>query len=202
MKKVRIFNVGSQAVNRYLINSGSHRLLVDAGFPGTVNDLGRAMRKTRFKIPAVDYLIVTHFHVDHAGAAQELKGQGVRFVLFDIQIPFISPMEKFASGKWPYLKLEMEDNLVVKIEESRAFLAKLGLRGQVYTTPGHTDDSITLLLDSGEAFTGDLLPEFLLTDETGHSYHSWETLKKENARVIYPGHGDVYAMGPQGPGRG
>lgn len=191
---MKIFNVGSQAVNIYLMDSGSHRLLIDSGFPGKTNELGRALRKTGFRIQDIDYLIVTHFHIDHAGAVQELKEQGVTFCLFEHQIPFIAPMEKMAAGKWPYKTLRMEDNQLMGISESTAFLRSIGLKGQGLPTPGHTDDSVTLLLDSGEAFTGDLRAAFLLNDRTSLEYQSWETLKNKNARFIYPGHGDVYEL--------
>jgi hypothetical protein len=44
-----IHNVGSNGVNLYLIDSGSHRILLDTGFPGKLNDLGRALRPTGFR---------------------------------------------------------------------------------------------------------------------------------------------------------
>jgi glyoxylase-like metal-dependent hydrolase (beta-lactamase superfamily II) len=191
---MQIFNVGSNSVNLFLIDSGTHRLLIDAGFPGKLNDLGREMRKTGFKIRDIDYLIVTHFHIDHAGAVQELKEQNVKFVLFDIQIPFIAPMEKMALAKWNYHQLQMCDNRIMKIDESGDFLENLGLQGRILATPGHTDDSITLLLNSGEAFIGDLMPDFLVADQSSTAYQSWTDLKNANAKRIYPGHGKVYEI--------
>ena len=70
---MNIFNVGNGSVNIYLLDSGTHRLLIDTGFPGTLNDLGRRLRQTGHKVRDIDYLLVTHFHVDHAGMVQELK---------------------------------------------------------------------------------------------------------------------------------
>lgn len=40
--------------------------------------------------------------------------------------------------------------------------------GEILWTPGHSDDSVSLVLDSGIAFTGDLQPP-LASDEL--SYH-------------------------------
>lgn len=191
---MQIFNVGSNGVNLYLIDSDSHRLLIDTGFPHKTNDLGRALRKTGFKIGEVDYLMVTHFHIDHAGAVQELKEEGVKFILFELQIPFIEPMEKMALGKWNYVKLQMEDNLVLKIDESEMFLHSIGLQGRVLFTPGHSDDSVTLLLDSGETFIGDLSSFSEITDKTGKTFHSWRKLRKAPAKRIYPGHGNDYVI--------
>lgn len=191
---MQIFNVGSDAINLYLIDSGSHRLLVDSGFPGKLNELGREMRKTGFKIRDIDYLMVTHFHIDHAGAIQELKEQGVRFILFDVQMQYIDPMEKMAAGKWPYSKLQRSDNRLMRIEESADFLTELGFQAQVLSTPGHSDDSITLLFDSGEAFVGDLRACSMVDDKDSQEYKTWLSLKHAKARKIYPSHGEAYEL--------
>lgn len=190
----RIFNVGNKNINLFLIESGSHRLLIDAGFPNQINDLGREMRKTGYKIREIDYLMVTHFHIDHAGAVQELKDFDVKFVLFDLQVNHIETMEKMAEHKWSYKKLNKNDNIVLSIAESRNFLNTIGVQGQVIHTPGHSDDSISLLLDSGKTFTGDLTPSSLIMDKTSVEYTSWITLKKHNAKLIFPSHGKEYTL--------
>ena len=55
----------------------------------------------------------------------------------------------------PYVPVTLHDNLDVSIGESRAFLHTLGIGGEIISTPGHSDDSVTLVLDTGDAFTGD-----------------------------------------------
>jgi endoribonuclease LACTB2 len=190
---MNIFNVGSNGINLYLIDSGTHRVLIDSGFPGKLNDLGRALRETGFRIQDIDYLFVTHFHVDHAGAVQELKNSGVRFVLFDLQAPAIAEMERMTVGKWPYVALKRNDH-VLSIDESRSFLQELGIEGQFVHTTGHSDDSVSLLLDSGETFTGDLWAEFLLEDTTSLEAKSWKDLRKRGARTVYPSHGNTYSL--------
>ena len=152
------------------------------------------MRKTGFKVRDIDYLIVTHFHIDHAGAIQELKDQGVRFILVDIQQKFIEPMEKKAFGKWQYTPLKSSDNVVIAANDSRKFLKSIGLNGLIVSTPGHSEDSITLLLDSGEAFTGDLYAEYLLTENDVEQIQSWNMLKQLGIKEVFPGHGNAYKV--------
>lgn len=189
-----IYNVGDKSVNRYLIASSTHRLLVDSGFPDTVNSLGRKLRTTGYKVSDIDFLIVTHFHIDHAGAIQELKDLGVQFVLWDIQQPFIAPMEKMATGKWKYIPLKYDNNIVMNIQDSRRFLKSIGLSGQVVSTPGHSHDSICLVLDSGEVFTGDLYAEHLLTETDTEQLQSWRLLKQLGIKEVFPGHGNDYQV--------
>ena len=190
---MNIFNVGSNGINLYLLDSGTHRVLIDSGFPGKLNDLGRAMRPSGFRVQDIDYLVVTHFHVDHAGAVQELENNGVRFVLFYVQADAIEEMEKMLVGKWPYVALEGFDRLLT-MAQSRAFLHEIGIEGQFVSTPGHSPDSVSLLLDSGESFTGDLRAEFLLEDPSSLESQSWQSLRKLGARRVYPSHGNVYSL--------
>jgi endoribonuclease LACTB2 len=190
---MNIFNVGSNGINLYLLDSGTHRLLVDSGFPGKLNDLGRAMRPCGFRVQDIDFLMVTHFHVDHAGAVQELKNSGVRFVLFDVQVQAVLEMEKMTVGKWPYVILERNDKTWT-LGESRSFLHGIGIEGQFVHTPGHSDDSVSLLLDSGEAFTGDLKAESLLMDDSSLEFKSWQVLRKLGAGTIYPSHGASFSL--------
>jgi glyoxylase-like metal-dependent hydrolase (beta-lactamase superfamily II) len=191
---MEFFNVGSKDVNIYLLHSGLKRLLIDTGFPNTLNNLGRQLRAIGFKISEIDYLLVTHFHIDHAGAVQELKENGVKFLIPDVQKNFINQMEHMAAGKWKYKNLEIHDNIEFSIDESKNILKNAGFNGQIIPTPGHTDDSISLVLDSGEAFTGDLMAEHLIMPDDLVSLSSWKKLKAYNARIIYPGHGRTYVL--------
>jgi len=168
--------------------------LIDSGFPDSLNNLGREMRKTGYKIKDIDFLMVTHFHVDHAGAIQEIKNQGVKFILFDIQKNFINQMENMTIGKWKYTPLKLDDNIEMKVDDSRKFLNSLNINGQILSTPGHTADSISLVLDTGESFTGDLYAEHLLTDEDYEQKKSWLKLKELGIKEVFPSHGNSYKI--------
>jgi glyoxylase-like metal-dependent hydrolase (beta-lactamase superfamily II) len=80
-------------------------------------------------------------------------------------------------------------------------LAEFGIRGRVIHTPGHTLGSVSLLLESGEAFVGDLgaagrrgsSPRL---SPAGNSpvqmVESWRKLLAAGARTVYPGHGPAF----------
>ncbi len=91
-----------------------------------------------------------------------------------------------------YTEIRVEDNVVVPIAESRTFLKTLGFDGQFVHTPGHSDDSVSLVLDSGEVFTGDLThPQFITEEEASVTLKSWATLRELGAKIVYAGHGPV-----------
>ncbi|WP_269851516.1 MBL fold metallo-hydrolase [Methanosarcina horonobensis] len=123
---------------------------------GTINDYGRQLRPAGKRVQEINYLIVTHFHVDHAGLVQELKDKGVKFILFDMQIQSIAQMEAVIQKKMSYKPINLEDNIIITLSESRKVLQSIGLSGEVIHTPGHSGDSISVFLDSGDAFIGDL----------------------------------------------
>ena len=185
---MKIFNVGYKYSNYYLIDAGQYCLAIDIGWPGTMNDYGRQLRPTGKRVQDINYLIVTHFHVDHAGLVQELKDKGVKFVLFDVQIRNVAQMETMIQKKISYKPINLDDNIIITIPESRKFLQSIGLSGEVIHTPGHSDDSITIFLDSGDAFIGDLQPEHQIMEDDIISKNSWFRLKKLGVKSVHPGH--------------
>jgi ribonuclease/clavin/mitogillin len=192
---MEIFNVGNNGVNLYLLKSATHNLLIDAGFPGTLNDLGRELRKTGVKIPEIDCLIVTHFHPDHAGLIQDLKNESVEFVVLDFQIPFIDKMERekqrLLRGR-NYNFLVRTDNLCITLRQSREFLSELGIHGEIISTKGHSEDGVALVLDSGEAFIGDLLLENVALElNDSRSMEDWKNLRRLGAKKIFPSHSNL-----------
>jgi glyoxylase-like metal-dependent hydrolase (beta-lactamase superfamily II) len=91
----------------------------------------------------------------------------------------------------PFLEITLDDNHNLRFKDSRAFLLHLGIRGEIIHTSGHTDDSISLILDEGIAFTGDL-PGSTWGEDSMHQVEtSWQRIRALNAKTIYPGHGPV-----------
>jgi hypothetical protein len=114
----------------------------------------------------------------------------MKLLLLESQIDFIARLsELFKKKTFPYVEITRNDNLILKFKESRNFLANLGMNGEIISTPGHTDDSITLILDEGFAFTGDLQPRFMLPEEDRVSHESWDKIYRHKITRIFPGHG-------------
>ena len=62
---------------------------------------------------------------------------------------------------------------------------------EIVHTPGHSDDSVSLLLDDGPVFTGDLTPLLIGSEDQAVVAASWRTLRERGATHVYPGHGPV-----------
>lgn len=186
---MNIVNVGYDSTNYYIIEAKSGKLLVDCGWPGTLPKFTAELKRKGISISEIKYLLVTHFHPDHAGLTQELKNQGIKLIVLECQTDFIPPFADFFENKnFPYVPITQKDNLVLKMEDSRKFLASIGLDGEILHTPGHSDDSVTLVLDEGFAFTGDLHPSLMDIDDAT-TRQSWDKIRLHKIIRIFPGHG-------------
>ena len=113
----------------------------------------------------IRYALATRYHIDHAGLAQELKLAGVSLLVLDVQVPAIPLMKQRAKPQDQYVDITTHDNVTISTSESRSLLDQVGIAGEVVHTPGHSDDSVSLLLDDGSAFTGDLTHPLAATEE-------------------------------------
>ena len=187
---MNIVNVGHQSTNYYLIDIKGGKLLVDCGWPGTLPQFSAELKRKGIAIQDIKYLLVTHFHPDHAGLTQELKSLGIKHLLLDVQVDFISQMTEFFKTKnYPYVQIQTDDSIRLQLSESRKFLAGIGLAGEIIHTPGHSEDSVTLIVDDGFAFTGDLQPVFVLPEEDALSRQSWDKIHQHKIVRVFPAHG-------------
>lgn len=194
---VTIVNVGYRSTNFWVVSAGTSRLLVDLGWPGMVAPLLANLERMGVPLKEVTHGLATHFHIDHAGAAQDLKQRGMRLLVTEEQVHAIPLMKRWIKPTDHYTEITTHDNVVIPTGESRACLARLGIPGEIVHTPGHSDDSVTLVLDNGAAFTGDLTPEWMVGSEDPDVVaRSWQRLRDLGVTTIYGGHGPVHYIAP------
>lgn len=191
-----IVNVGYRSTNFWVVSAGRSRLLVDLGWPGRVADLLANLQKKDIPLAEIRYGLATHYHPDHAGAAQDLKQRGLRLLVAEEQVPAIPLMKQWTKPADRYTEITTHDNIVLPIRDSRHVLGTVDIDGEIVHTPGHSDDSVSLVLDIGCAFTGDLTMEAMVAAEDANVVaRSWETLREKGVTTIYPGHGNPYSLG-------
>ena len=149
----------------------------------------------RYGVPLAEirYGLATHYHIDHAGLAQEFKAAGVPLLVLDTQVDAIPLMKTWVKPEDKYVDIALHDLVTISCAQSRGFLQRLGLAGEIVSTPGHSADSVSLLLDDGAVFTGDLThPALMGGDEDADvTKASWLLLQNRGAQTVYPGHGPV-----------
>jgi ribonuclease/clavin/mitogillin len=193
--RITIVNVGYRSTNYWVVSAGTSRLLVDLGYPGTMGAMRANLDRMGVPLREIRYGLATHYHIDHAGIAQELKQAGVPLLVLERQVEAIPRMKSSTKPPDHYVDITMHDNVIISFAESRALLERIGISGEIVPTPGHSDDSVSLLLDDGSAFTGDLTPPALVGESDARVVAaSWRLLKERGATRIYPGHGPVRPM--------
>jgi ribonuclease/clavin/mitogillin len=192
---VNVVNVGYGSTNYYVLGPDDARLLVDVGMPGTLPRLLANLRRKDVPPRTIRHLLVTHFHPDHAGIAQELKREGVHLIVLDVQRAAVPTLNRFLSRLGGSAEITLHDSVDLRVHASRAFLAGLGIAGEIVPTPGHSDDSVTLVLDEGVGFTGDLTPPDFAPDVSRDAVaSSWRRLRQLGMSRVYPGHGPPRPM--------
>ena len=188
--KTTIVNVGYRSTNYWVVSAGASRLLVDLGWPGTMGEMLANLRRTGVPLTEIRYALATHYHLDHAGLAQEFKLAGVPLLVLETQVEAIPNLKAQTKPGDGFIDISMNDNIVIPFVQSRELLADVGIAGEILPTPGHSSDSVSLLLDDGCAFTGDLGP-VLDWHEENDVRASWRLLAAKGMSRIYPGHGPV-----------
>jgi ribonuclease/clavin/mitogillin len=193
---VTIVNVGYRSTNYWVVSAGTSRLLIDLGWPGTMATMRASLKRMGVPLNEIRYALATHYHIDHAGLAQELKLAGVPLLVLETQVAAIPPMKQWVKPQDQYVNITPDGNVTIPFAESRSRLEQIGIAGEILPTPGHSDDSVSLLLDDGSAFTGDLTPlPYAGQDDSGIVVAAgWRLLRERGAVRIYPGHGPVRPM--------
>ncbi|MEO7966877.1 MAG: MBL fold metallo-hydrolase [Gemmatimonadaceae bacterium] len=187
---ITIVNVGYRSTNFWVVSAGTSRLLIDLGWPGTMRQFKQQFARMDVPLNQIKYALATHYHMDHAGLAQDLKLLGIPLLVVDVQTEWIPRMKDYMKPTDHFTDITLHDNVVISTQESRARLATVGIAGEILHTPGHSPDSVSLLLDDGSVFTGDLThPMLMVEEEAERTSASWQLLRDHGALMVYPGHG-------------
>ncbi len=193
---MNIAELNYSKTNTYLIEGNKGCLLFDTGWAGTYEAFCRELNKTGKKISDISFILISHYHPDHMGIAQQIACEGPVIAVMDVQKDFIHFSDHIfeKENRKDYRPVDESAVRMVKTgDESREFLKEMGIDGTVLHTPGHSDDSVSLLLDSGELFTGDLNPLYELELFAGTEVEkSWNMLLSYDPSVVYYGHARTF----------
>ena len=174
--------------NCYYIKGKNGSILVDTDWAETLQAFYRKMKE--LDIEKIDYLLITHYHPDHIGIAQDIIDMGTKLLLVDVQKDYINSSDTILQkDKNIQFKPINTEPVIISCDQSREFLNDLGIDGEIIYTPGHSEDSISLILDNGSAFVGDLYDlKSAITFNDEKINNSWNKILSHNISKIYYGH--------------
>lgn len=166
--------------NTFLIRGDKGSILVDTDYAGTLQSFYRTIKSLDIKVKDITYVLATHYHPDHMGIVSELMEQGIKLIIMESQTGSVHYSDEiFARDpRLGYKPIDETQALVLAIDESREFLDKIGIQGEIISTPSHSEDSISVMLDDGTCLVGDLEPmEYLAAYEDNKELKSdWDTV--------------------------
>lgn len=171
--------------------------MVDTDYAGTLPAFYRAIKHARVKASDVSYVLATHYHPDHMGLIPELMKQGVKLLLIDTQVDSVHFSDYiFARDRVPFEPIDEAKATVITCAESKEFLSGIGISGEIISTPSHSPDSVSLLLDDGGCIVGDLQPrEYLAAYEQDNALKAdWDAVLRYRPRRILYAHANERVM--------
>ena len=160
--------------NTFLIPANRGYLLLDTDYAGMLPAFYRSIKRIGIRVPEITYVLATHYHPDHMGLVPELMKQGVRLLLIATQTHSVHFSDYiFARDRLPFEPIDETKATVISCADSREFLAGIGIGGEIISTPSHSPDSISLVLDYGDCFVGDLQPREYMDEENDAVKADW-----------------------------
>ena len=189
--------------NVYLVINGKELIVVDTGTSGNAKKIVEYIQKIGHQPSEVSTILLTHYHMDHAGSAKDLKD------LTNAKVAAHVEDADFIAGKKPYPKPK---NILFRAVSSFIKTAPVEVEiplkdGDkianltVIEVPGHTPGSIVLLDTQRKVlFAGDTL-RFDGKNVTGApKQFTWnadkekdsiEKISKLDFDIMLPGHGEI-----------
>ena len=176
--------------NTFYISGSKGGLLIDTDYAGTLPLFYKAIKNGHISIQDISCVLATHYHPDHIGLISELQKLGIMLLVVDVQLPSIHFADEIFSRdkRLNYTPINEDPIKVISCAESRAFLLSLGIDGEIIHTPSHSEDSISVILDNGDCFVGDLEPLAYLSGYENNCslVNDWESIMNFHPkRILY-----------------
>ncbi len=148
----------------YLVPYSGGAVLVDSGAGSTLENLRSGLRRFGFEEEDITHVLLTHIHLDHAGAAGFFAEQGAKVIVHPRGAPhLLNPEKLLASARRIYAEhmdalwgrfwsvpdanlIEVQDGAEISIGE---------LRFTALHTPGHAEHHVAYIFED-TCFTGDV----------------------------------------------
>jgi glyoxylase-like metal-dependent hydrolase (beta-lactamase superfamily II) len=210
--------------NYYLLKCHDGFLLVDAGWVGRYGKFKKALDRLGIGIDSIKYILLTHHHHDHAALIQNIRSDtNCRVIVHKEEVDYLRRGLTFTDNTrqfnaWlklldkvtsPFIRLSympviLNGNDIIISDDDYDLYGLTGIRARVIHTPGHSKGSLSLLLESGTCFVGDVAMNTLKifgqrqrpveAEDYNVVYQSWQKLIHYGAKTIYPSHGSSFVV--------
>jgi glyoxylase-like metal-dependent hydrolase (beta-lactamase superfamily II) len=145
------FQGHAHAIASYMLKHSGGVVLVESGPGSTVESLKAALAGHGYTLKEVTHVLLSHIHLDHAGAAGFLASQGAQVFVHPVGAPHMLNPEKLIASATRIYGDRMQT-----------------LWGDFLPVPA---DKLTILQDGEEVVVGDL--RFVAINTPGHAEHHY-----------------------------
>jgi glyoxylase-like metal-dependent hydrolase (beta-lactamase superfamily II) len=210
--KMQIQRIEVRETNCYLLHGDRGIVLIDPGPPGGARTVISAVSRAGVQQDDIRLILVTHGHLDHYGAAAEVKTWcGAPIAAHPEASEFsrdrrnaLPPAQTLRASlvRWVYLLLAplatftpLQADLGL---EGSADLATYGVDARTLLLPGHSPASLGVATTNGDVFVGDLFVNYavpsqpLYLSDTEAWQRSYARIRELQPSHVYVGHGEPF----------
>jgi len=206
----------------YLLPCDGGYLLIDTSYPDQYEKFKKELAKVDVELSEIRYVLLTHHHDDHAGFLAELieNNPEITVIVHEADLIWLAAGENNEDARplngcirvllglfgafheFGFPGYVVRETDIILTGDDDQLLSSIGIDGVILHTPGHTDDSISVIMSDGTAFVGDLAMNFLkiccikyrpiFVHDMPQVQESWERVLDAGAVTIYPAHGKPF----------
>ena len=210
----------NSSINTCYILKDKGAVLIDGAWPGSVPSFSKLLSVHEISPEEIKLIILTHGDFDHVGGTKEIQElTGAQIVMHHNDSEYLEKAIFHWTGgvtAWGKISRTLMIPLVkgkgrfpsatvhIVLGDNGLSLREYRIPGEIVFTPGHTLGSISVILESGEAFVGCMaqnripfgfrpkLPIYAKDIELLKK--SWSQVISMGAKTIYPGHGKPFPV--------
>ena len=205
-------------INRCYIIKSKQAIMVDGAPPGKLPSFLNQLTRFNINPEEIKLIVLTHGDFDHIGSAKEIKeATGAKLAIHKNDRKYLEEgLFNWSPGVTVWGKISrfmlmpyaVRFNFQpvkpdIELTDNEFSLSKFGIDGKIIYTPGHTWGSVSVVLNSGEAFVGcmghngfpfTIFPNLpIYAADPDRLKESWYMLQEHGAKMIYPAHGKPFS---------
>ncbi|MBN1883182.1 MAG: MBL fold metallo-hydrolase [Deltaproteobacteria bacterium] len=216
------FSITLSVTNCFLLPCDGGYLLIDTSYPDQYEKFLKELARIGVDVSEIRYVLLTHHHDDHAGFIAEFveKNPDVTVIVHEADLAWLAAGQNNedaaplngcirvllglfgAFHEFGFPGYIVRENDIILTGDDDELLHSIGIDGVILHTPGHTDDSVSVVMKGGDAFAGDVTMNFMkvccirhrpiFVNDMPQVRESWERLLEAGAVTIYPAHGKPF----------